>query len=1282
MAMFKAFKPSGMEKIARAMGYSGNMQGFQDYLAQDPMRQHQMQTYQQKAMQMAKGGMVRKKYQEGGGVTKDGGLLGQPFQQNYQSAPMYEQFKQSDYYKNIPQIGAAVTGSSTIDGQTYNFPYASEASAYNNYMKSLGSYQVGSPLNPNAVPQQGVGKSSGTTMGGPLDGPLKFEQVAQPVSSSYGAGFRQPGDMGRYVAFNDPGQPGAGFANAAEYEAAQQQGNVLGMPYDPRFMDKFPRPTSTTDPRIIADGPGNLAQAQNQRLAPWLEGYDFFNPNKTLEERSAEIQRLEREYKAANPNWEQELRTMADDTPIPFVTPLPNMQQQTTTPAAYQPLPQPYTELPQQQTYTYDDAYIQTLIDQLGTAEAPGFDAQDYVRIGNTVYPSNIEAGKYLGAGQTVYGGNTAGGTGGGAYDVHPYRRFLNFDYMQSEGIQFYVKPGASGREVELGLSQSVPELVVGPNRYDLKSDRAQNYLKQYELWKRQKAARKSAAQKASTTDAQQQGNVPGSRIPFTSGLSLPAGGIYNDNLIDPYQQYRQNVERFSETGTFKNPNIQIKFDAMTEALKQDDSDDPFGTKKTQAITDYIKTIYTGPITLADTGATGLGANELTPEFQQFARNVGITIKQGLAADGPKVFELAAGSPIATIPGYLPPAPSGPSVADVTIGQMYQPALPEGAVTQAAATPLAQEQMIDPRTGTVTGAVSVPTTVAGTAMAVPAQEQQAAQMQAAQVAPAVDSALASTQAAQGTIDPRAEVIAAQQTASSVGNVTAAQGQAVLIDNPVQREIQAGELISGAAADANKAAQFTEQVQAAEATPSTQATVQGQLAQLTANFDANNPPAWAAGALRNATAQMAARGLGASSLAGQAIIQATMESALPIAQADASIFATFEQQNLTNRQQRAMLAAQQRAQFMGQEFDQAFQARVANAAKISDIANQNFTAEQQVQLENSRAANTMNLNNLSNKQALIMSEAAALAQLDTQNLSNRQQAAVQNAQNFLQMDMQNLSNKQQTEMFKAQQRTQALFNDQAATNAAAQFNATSENQVNQFFANLASQVSQFNATQANAQAQFNAGQVNTVERFNAELNNQRDQFNATNQLAIAQSNAVWRREIATADTAAVNRANELNANAILDMSKTAYDNLWTYYADTMEWAWESAESELERLNNLAIANLDADAASAASRAASSSAAGSALGNLIGTLGSAWIRWCWVAREVYGPENTDWLVFRDWMLNKAPNWLRNLYGKYGESFASYISNKPKLKKVIKFAMNKVVKKHKKEYTNYVK
>ena len=35
-----------------------------------------------------------------------------------------------------------------------------------------------------------------------------------------GPSFRQPGDMGRYIAFNDPGQPGAGFSNYQDYLAA------------------------------------------------------------------------------------------------------------------------------------------------------------------------------------------------------------------------------------------------------------------------------------------------------------------------------------------------------------------------------------------------------------------------------------------------------------------------------------------------------------------------------------------------------------------------------------------------------------------------------------------------------------------------------------------------------------------------------------------------------------------------------------------------------------------------------------------------------------------------------------------------------------------------------------------------------------------------------------------------------------------------------------------------------------------------------------------------------
>ena len=423
-------------------------------------------------------------------------------------------------------------------------------------------------------------------------------------------------------------------------------------------------------------------------------------------------------------------------------------------------------------------------------------------------------------------------------------------------------------------------------------------------------------------------------------------------------------------------------------------------------------------------------------------------------------------------------------------------------------------------------------------------------------------------------DPRSKVTAAEATKSAVSDLKSAQGTAIQLENPTQREIQQGELIEPVA-NAEKAAKFSEQIEAATATPTEKATVQGQLAGLTANFDATNPPAWAAGAIRGVQAVMQQRGLGASSMAGQALVQAAMESALPIAQADAQTQAQFEAQNLSNKQQRAMLAAQQRASFIGMEFDQAFQARVINASKVSDIANMNFTAEQQIALENSRIANTVNLQNLSNRQAKVMAEASALANLDMSNLNNRQMAAVQNAQNFMQRDMANLSNQQQTELFRSQQRIQSLFTDQAAENAARQFNATSENQTKQFFAQLDTQVSQFNASQENAQRQFNAGQANAISQFNTEIRNQRDQFNANNRLVIDQNNAQWRRQIATADTAAINRANEINAQNLLGISNTAYNNLWQYYSDSMQYAWTSAENERDRVKDLAIAHINAD-----------------------------------------------------------------------------------------------------------
>ena len=60
-------------------------------------------------------------------------------------------------------------------------------------------------------------------------------------------------------------------------------------------------------------------------------------------------------------------------------------------------------------------------------------------------------------------------------------------------------------------------------------------------------------------------------------------------------------------------------------------------------------------------------------------------------------------------------------------------------------------------------------------------------------------------------------------------------------------------------------------------------------------------------------------------------------------------------------------------------------------------------------------------------------------------------------------------------------------------------------------------------------------------------------------------------------------------------------------------------------------------------------------------------CWVAREVYGITNPQWLLFRSWLLGDAPAWFRNLYINRGESFAQWLSHNSWLKPAIRTWMD---------------
>ena len=366
--------------------------------------------------------------------------------------------------------------------------------------------------------------------------------------------------------------------------------------------------------------------------------------------------------------------------------------------------------------------------------------------------------------------------------------------------------------------------------------------------------------------------------------------------------------------------------------------------------------------------------------------------------------------------------------------------------------------------------------------------------------------LTGTQAAPITTTPTAPTITPQAvptsaTISQQPQVTAPQYQAVTGATTPQMD----------AAQGTVSAPLVAQQEDLTALPP-EATVQGQLANIsnainTAVDEGKPIPAFASGAKRLVDAAMQQRGLGASSIAAEALAQGILEASIPIAQQDAQFF----------------------------------------------------------------------------QQAIF------------QNLNNRQQAAVLNAQQSFQMDTANLSNRQQANLTNIQLRQQSMLSDQAASNAALQFNAQSQQQTDQFFASLATQINTNNAQRVDAMNQYavseknrisaenarneigvaeaNAQREAAINQFNTQLEDQRQRFNVENQRLIDQSNVTWRRSINTANTAAINAANQTDAQNLLNISNFALSALWQQWRDEASWINTASENTKERAHNIAIAAIE-------------------------------------------------------------------------------------------------------------
>ena len=191
-----------------------------------------------------------------------------------------------------------------------------------------------------------------------------------------------------------------------------------------------------------------------------------------------------------------------------------------------------------------------------------------------------------------------------------------------------------------------------------------------------------------------------------------------------------------------------------------------------------------------------------------------------------------------------------------------------------------------------------------------------------------------------------------------------------------------------------------QVQAAIAALPNEALVSVQLENLLAGIDEGVTPTWARPAVRLVESNLAARGLSVSTVGRDALFNSIIQSAIPLAQSNATALQQRAAQNLSNEQQANL-----------QRSSQEMQLRLTNVANRQSAESQSAQLAQQI--------------NLTQKQFTQQAELTEAEQ--------RQQVRIASLQNEQQAEMANLGNDQQIELANLQVEAERLGANQTAAN---------------------------------------------------------------------------------------------------------------------------------------------------------------------------------------------------------------------------------------------------------
>ena len=238
--------------------------------------------------------------------------------------------------------------------------------------------------------------------------------------------------------------------------------------------------------------------------------------------------------------------------------------------------------------------------------------------------------------------------------------------------------------------------------------------------------------------------------------------------------------------------------------------------------------------------------------------------------------------------------------------------------------------------------------------------------------------------------------AAERQAVTKGdrNVAAADMNAVVANMPT--EISAAIAQNPATVEAQIDTDKDPVVVASVAALPKEALVSTQMESLLAGMEEGETPAWARPAVDAINQQMARRGLSVSTVGRDALFNAIIQSALPIAQSNATALQQRAQQNLTNEQQANLATAQN-----------TMQVRMQNLANRQTAASQTAQMAQQIAVQQGTFDQQARMTTAQQQQQTELANAQMAQQRAQQESAQRQQAAIAELDANTRLDLANL-----------------------------------------------------------------------------------------------------------------------------------------------------------------------------------------------------------------------------------------------------------------------------------